>query len=188
MLPGGGKPSIEQLVSEHANFVRHVLAQLGVPAKDLDDVEQEVFRGAARGLPAFDPALSSTPDTALRGWLFGICERQAASYRRDERKRGEWLAPTDELDLEGATVPTVEEMVISREREHLLATLLDRLEPHRRAVVVAYELDGVAMVDVAAALAIPVNTAWNRLRLGRADLRAMAERMARAWAGGMRMG
>ena len=49
-----------------------------------------------------------------------------------------------------------------------------------RAVVVAYELERVAMAEVAAAQRIPLNTAWNRLRLGREDLRAAARKVTNA--------
>lgn len=170
--------SCADLVGEHGAFVRRTLAHLGVAARDLPDVEQEVFRGAVRGLPAFDPALAAHPENALRGWLFGICERQAASHRRVQTKRGEVLR--DPEDLDGATCETAEDAMLAGERAALLATLLARLEPNRRAVVVAYELDGVAMVDVAASQGIPLNTAWNRLRLGREDLRAAARRAANA--------
>src|SRR5262249_46586642 len=108
----------------------------------------------------------SSPDTAVRGWLFGICERQAASHRRAELKRGEVLHANDELDLP-QTAPTAEERLIDQERRALLMQLLASVGPQRRAVVIAYELEGIAMADVAAALSIPVNTAWNRLRLAR---------------------
>lgn len=169
---------LHEIVAAHGPFVRRSLGQLGVSARDLPDVEQEVWRGVARGLPAFDPVLAFDPAHALRGWLFGICERQAASYRRAEAKRGEVLAAPEELDAE-ADAPTAEERLVDHERTALLARLLAALEPRRRAVVVAYELEGVAMVDVAAALAIPVNTAWNRLRLAKADLREAAQRLLR---------
>lgn len=162
---------MESIIRAHGAFVRRALAQLGVAARDVADVEQEVWRGVDRGLPAFDPSLSANPETALRAWLHGICERQAASYRRAEAKRGEVLGEVDT-----ASEATPEEALLAAERTRLLRLILDTLEPGRRAVVVAYELEGVAMVDVAAALGIPPNTAWNRLRLAREDLRAAARR------------
>lgn len=180
ILVGGGEgPNLRDIVAAHATFIRRALAHLGVAARDLADVEQEVFRGVARGLPAFDPALASKREGAVKGWIYGICERQAASHRRAENKRGEVLFATEELDYSASDMPTAEERLAEAERRALLGRLLDRLEPLRRAVVVAYELEGVAMADVAATLGIPVNTAWNRLRLGRAELREAARRMQR---------
>lgn len=171
------KPSFERIVSENGSFVRRTLAQLGVPMRCLADVEQEVYRGVHRGLPGFDPALAPQPGGAVRSWLFGICERQAASHRRSEARRGEVLVAVDDLDT-AQDVPDTEESLIEAERKALLHQLLATLEPRRRAVVVAYELEGIPMVDVAAAVGIPVNTAWNRLRLAREDLRSAWARMA----------
>ena len=63
------------------------LARMGVAARDLDDVGQAVLWGIHRGLARFDPSLSASAKTALRGWIHGICERQAAGHRRGEAKR-----------------------------------------------------------------------------------------------------
>ena len=82
--------------------------------------------------------------------------------------------------MDVATSETAEDAMVAAERAALLSALLARLEPRRRAVVVAYELDGLAMVEVAAAQRIPLNTAWNRLRLGREDLRAAARKVTNA--------
>lgn len=174
------KPTFAAIIREHGPFIRRALVQLGVTGRDLADVEQEVFRGIDRGLPSFDPALAEHSPGALRGWLFGICARQAANHRRVELRRGEVLLPTEDLDLTTSDTPDVEERLIDAERKALLLDLLATLDPERRAVIVAYELEGLPMQDVAAALAIPVNTAWNRLRLARGDLRTAWRRIAAA--------
>lgn len=171
------KLTFESVVLEHGQFIRRTLAQLGVAAKDLPDVEQEVFRGIDKGLPTFDPVLAANPATALRGWLFGICERQAANHRRSENRRGEVLRTNEELDIAISAAPDVEEKLLAAERKAILSELLATLEPQRRAVVVAYELEGLPMQEVATAMSIPVNTAWNRLRLAREDLKAAWRRM-----------
>ena len=172
-------PTLEEIVKQHRPFIRRTLSQLGVGARDVADVEQEVYCGVDRGLRAFDPSLSPTPERAVRGWLFRICERQAASHRRAERKRGEVLLANSDLDLPQKALPTAEEQLIGHEQQALLQRLLARLEPRRRAVVVAYELEHIPMGDIAAHLSIPLNTAWNRLRLGRGDLCATWKRMSR---------
>ena len=51
--------------------------------------------------------------------------------------------------------------------------------PERRQVVVAYEIEGMAMSDIARAYGVSLNTAWNRLRLGREDLRIIWRRRVR---------
>jgi RNA polymerase sigma-70 factor, ECF subfamily len=82
------------------------------------------------------------------------------------------LLGNDELDTAPGVGPTSEERLVAEENRKILLRLVEQLEPLRRAVVVAYELEGVSMAEVAASFSIPVNTAWNRLRLGREDLRA----------------
>jgi RNA polymerase sigma-70 factor (ECF subfamily) len=157
--------------AKYEAFVRRTLTQLGVASGDVDDVEQEVFRGVSRGLPTFDPELSTNPQNALRAWLYAICERQAANHRRKTARRRELLFTNEELDQEPAPGATNEERFIAEQRKATLMHLLDTLEPKRRAVIVAHELEGIPMTDVAAALALPVNTAWNHLRQAREDLR-----------------
>lgn len=177
-VPQVEKPTFERIVQDHSSFVRRTLAHLGVVARHLADVEQEVFRGVHRGLTAFDPSLAANPETAVRAWLFGICERQAASHRRAEMRRAEVLLATEDLDAAQDDRPDSEDRFEAAERKALLFQLLATLEPRRRAVIIAYELEGMEMVEVAAATGIPVNTCWNRLRLARADLRAAWTRLS----------
>jgi RNA polymerase sigma-70 factor (ECF subfamily) len=164
------KPTFESVVLEYGPFIRRTLSHLGVASRDVQDVEQEVLRGVSRGLATFDPDLSANPENALRGWIYGICERQAANHRRARLRRGEQLTTNDELDTGPGVGADSEERLIAEEHNALLLRLLDQLEPQRRAVIVAYELEGIAMADIAAAFSIPVNTAWNRLRLAREAL------------------
>ena len=177
-VPAVDKPTFERIVQDHGSFVRRTLAHLGVVARHLADVEQEVLRGVHRGLSAFDPTLAANPEKAVRAWLFGICARQAASHRRAETRRAEVLLATEDLDGERDERPDSEDAYVAAERRALLFELLATLEPRRRAVIIAYELEGMEMAEVAEAIGIPVNTCWNRLRLARADLRAAWTRMS----------
>jgi len=172
-------PPFRQIVADYSAFIRRTLQQFGVRASELDDVTQAVLCAVARGLDAFDPALSTDPPNALRGWLVSICERQAASARRHAARHAvELLAEQVELDAQPSAAASAEDELVELERVALLDRLLRLLDPHRRAVVLAYDVRGVAMAEVAVALGIPVNTAWNRRRLGLDDLRAAWRRLS----------
>ena len=173
-------PTLESIVSQHGAWMRRTLATCGVRSADLDDVMQEVLRGVARRLPAFEPSGSAAPDAALCAWLLAICKRQAAHHHRDKRRRREEVRETQELDGFDSGSPSAEERILSREHHARLREALDELSPDRRAVIVAHDLEGVAMAQVALACGIPINTAWNRLRLAREDVRAAFRRSERA--------
>jgi RNA polymerase sigma-70 factor (ECF subfamily) len=96
-------------------------------------------------------------------------------------RRAEVLLATEDLDAAQDDRPNSEDRFEAAERKALLLQLLATLEPSRRAVVIAYELEGMEMVDIAAATNISVNTCWTRLRLARADLRAAWTRLAATW-------
>ncbi len=170
------KPTFEGVVSEHGDWIRRTLLSLGVRASDVDDVMQEVLRGVVRGLEAFDPSLAAVPEGAVRSWLFGICERQAASYRRRKRRRAEDCRDIRGLDGFDSGSPTPETAFMTCEHKARLHDILGSMEPNRLAVIVAYELEGIPMVDVARTLGICLNTAWNRLRLARGDIKAAWDR------------
>ncbi len=172
-----GAPTLQEIISQDAPFVRRVLHRLGVCANDLEDVAQEVLLGVHRGLSTFDPSLSSEPEKAIRAWLCGICERQAASLRRKLSRRSEVVADNEEMDDRQCDVASAEDRWLEQEQDLLLRGALARIPPERRAVVAAYDLDGIPMREVALMLGIRVNTAWNRRRLGLLNLRS--ERLRR---------
>ncbi len=49
----------------------------------------------------------------------------------------------------------------------LLMRALEQLDDDRRAVFVLYEIEGLSIAEVAAALGCPLQTAYSRLRAGR---------------------
>jgi len=165
-------PTLESIVREYRGFVRRTLVRLHVCSRDLDDVMQKVWRGVDRRLPEFDPSKAVQAPDAMRAWLFGICRRQAASHHRHRRRLAEELRDVREVERLPAAAPSAEEQLLACEAEAHLESVLSEIDPLRREVFVAHEIHGVPMSDVARAQGVPVNTAWNRLRLARADIRA----------------
>lgn len=144
----------------HANFVWRSLQRLGVHPNDLEDMQQEVFVIVHRKLPGYDAEM------ALSAWLFGICRRVAAAYRRKAHRRyeeatGEWY---EQADLK---YPDPEEAAENAQARRQLDLLLERLDLDKRAVFVMFEIDGLTCEEIAEQLGVPVGTVYSRLHTAR---------------------
>ena len=173
-MTSGQPPDFPSIYRSEFSYVWKTLRRLGAPLQDLEDLVHDLFVVVHRHLAEYDPA------RPLRPWLFGIAVRVVADFRRSPRSArevlGEYAEPVD-----GA--PTPHEHMEGTEARAMLMKALDGLDLDRRAVFVMHELDELPVPEIAIALAIPLNTAYSRLRLARADV-AAAIRFFRAGAVG----
>ncbi|APR79189.1 RNA polymerase sigma factor RpoE [Minicystis rosea] len=167
----GNSFDFEAVFTAEVRYVWNSLRRLGVRAADLDDATHDVFVAVHRHRGDYDPARS------LRAWLFGFAARVAANHRRTQRRRREDPAEDQQFPDES---PHADERLDQGHKRRLLARGLEALDADRRAVIVMHDLDGHPMPEIAAALGIPLNTAYSRLRLGREDLAAAVRRLQAA--------
>ncbi len=141
-------------------YVWNSLRRLGVRHGDLPDLTHDVFVTAWRQRNEFD---RSRP---VRPWLFGIAFRVAVGNKRRAASTREVLEqPPESADL--ALGP--EEHATRNQDRRLVLQALQMLELDRRAVFIMFELHGHSMPEISQALSLPLNTAYSRLRLARAD-------------------
>jgi len=168
---GGSETAVERyraLFQAEFAWMWTTLRRLGVKPSDLEDVAHEVFLQVYKKLEQLDPARPARP------WLFAFAWRAASDYRRLARHRELPSEDAAETEAQGESAQTS----LERHEDHvLLHQALDSLDLDKRAVVIAYELDGTAMKDIAEALGVPLNTAYSRLRLGREELNAAVRRL-----------
>ncbi len=81
-------------------------------------------------------------------------------------------APPDLAEVFRENVAYVYEVVESRRALRRLFAVLDTLDDDKRAVFVLFELEGMAMNDVAIAVGCPAQTAYARLYAARKIVRA----------------
>lgn len=147
-----------ELFDREFAFVWNTLRRLGVAEKDRRDVAQEVFVVVYQKLGDYDR------ERPIRPWLFGISYRIALRYLSLARHHGEVL-----VDADAPASDNPHTLTLARERAALVQRAIDRIEVHRRAVFVLAEIDGLTAPEIAAALEVPVNTVYSRLRLARED-------------------
>jgi RNA polymerase sigma-70 factor (ECF subfamily) len=156
---------------EHGRYAFRLQRRLGVQEADIDDVLQEVFVVVHRKLPEFDATRSG------RAWLYGICVRLAASYRRTRRTRRELAVEQQSEPIDDAATPL--EIVEERKKRELLDNMLAELPDPKREVFVLHVIEDLPMHEVAEALGCPLHTAYTRFYAAKKLFEA-AVRRARA--------
>jgi RNA polymerase sigma-70 factor (ECF subfamily) len=156
---GGRVPAFQDVYAEHFPFVWRCLRALGVPTVAVDDAAQDVFLVVHRQLAAF------RGESSVRTWLFGILRNVASNHRRAGHRRG-----TEPLRDEPANMsPGPLERAQNAEAAAFVQAFLADLDDKKRSVFILGVLEELSMPEVAAALAIPLNTAYTRLRRARED-------------------
>jgi RNA polymerase sigma-70 factor (ECF subfamily) len=167
------RPPFGEVYEAFFPFVWRSARRLGAPQGTLDDVVQEIFVVVHRRLADFEARSS------MKTWIFGIVLNVVRTHRRKLRS----TAP-HALRQEGTADPEAvsdtaagpHELASKAEAARLVDRLLDSMEDTRREVFVLAELEQMTVPDIAAALDIPLNTAYSRLRLAREEFAAAATR------------
>lgn len=151
----------------YSDFVRGVLH--GALGRDsaIEDLTQEVFLAFVRG------AKSVSDGAKLRAFLAGVAVRLAAMEIRRRRVR-RWLvlSPTGELPEPAASPHDAEGQQVLGALERVLANMGQR----RRMAFVLRHVQGLEMLEVAAALSISESTLRRELSRARDHLLRVAGR------------
>lgn len=161
--------TLDLLFRTEMDFVINTARRCGLSDADAEDVAQQVFMALQRRLHTLQ-----SPES-VRPWLMTVTRRHAFTLRRENRQGVSDSLPLSLGEIEDEA-PLAEEQLMKSERRRECLDLLEAIEPNRRAVLVLYMLDELPMDEVAAALGIPVPTAYNRLRIARAELREACDR------------
>jgi RNA polymerase sigma-70 factor, ECF subfamily len=169
--PASGSPrDFRALYEAEYSYVWNSLRRLGAPPAHLEDLAHDTFVTAWRRMSDFD---GSRP---IRPWLFGIAFRVVSDFRKRAFQRREVSEERlENLETEDERASPVDH-VAAREARELVLRALESIPMERRAVFVMHELDGHAAPEIAQAMAIPLNTAYSRLRLARQDFASAIKR------------
>ena len=148
---------VAEIVRAHAPYVVRTLRHMGVNARDLDDVTQEVFLVVHRKRDRWDAAQGS-----LRNWIYGICLHHVMHYRRSHARHPE--VPTPDVAVNQEAGGSLE---ANRDARWLALWVLQQLDDEKRAVFVLFEIEGLSMLEVVSIVQCPLKTGYSRLHAAR---------------------
>jgi len=151
----------EALVHSHRERAQRLAWRLvGGDAAAAEDVTQEAFVKAFRGLPKF------RGEAALETWFYRILVRQAYSYRR-------WRGIRDFWDSGSTSEPRDPRPEATRDPalQRRIAAALERLTRSQREVFVLVHLEGFRVRECAELLQKPIGTVKSHLHRALAGLR-----------------
>jgi RNA polymerase sigma-70 factor (ECF subfamily) len=157
LAQAGDREALEQLLREAYPPLRRYITRLAGVAL-ADDILQETSLQIFRKLPFLrEPAV-------FRPWTFRIASRIAFTHLKHARR---WQ-PLDDAPLEQLTTldPGFGELP-----DEAFLTLLDRVSPASRAVLLLRYQHDLTLEESAAVLEIPIGTAKSRLHYGVTTLR-----------------
>jgi RNA polymerase sigma-70 factor (ECF subfamily) len=168
----GDQDAFAELVTMHADRVYRALRRFGLDAGEADDVAQEVFLRAWRGLGRFEERAQFST------WLYRIAFNEA--QRRLSRRPPPPLSPNPDgadpvIALPEAPQLGPEARALDREFEQTLERALAQLPDEWRTAVVLRDIEGLPTAEAAEIVGIRQAAFKSRLHRGRMQLRALLE-------------
>ena len=162
----GDSSAFHHLVDRYAQTLFGLAFSLLRDAADAEDVVQETFLGAWKGMRSFEGRSS------VKTWLIRIAVRQAVKRTRyRQRRRAVSLEDQPEALERGFPVVGTAPSAKAVDMRLDILDALEALSPEHRVAVVLRELEGMTYEEIAQALDIPQGTVESRLFRARQELR-----------------
>jgi len=166
---GGDRDAYAQLVRQHRQVAFRVAYLIVGSAADAEDVVQEAFVKALKGLDRF------RQDAPFRPWLLRIVGNEARNLRRAAGRRLHYETRAGLAAVSGDAVPSPEVAAEVDDLRSQLLAAVNQLPPRDRLVVgLRYFLE-LSEEETATAAGIPRGTVKSRLWRAKRRLRAVLE-------------
>ncbi|MCR3922497.1 MAG: sigma-70 family RNA polymerase sigma factor [Firmicutes bacterium] len=170
----GDLRAYDELMQRYEKKVYALCFRMVGDRDDAADLAQEAFLKAFRALPSFKG------EASFSTWLFRIVTNTCLDERR-KRKNNSSVSldkpwPTEEGELLREVLdntPGPLAVTLQRELQAEIRSLLNKLSPAQRAVIVMRDLEGFSYEEMATILQVNMGTIKSRLNRARQQLRTL---------------
>lgn len=164
--------AFDEIVRRYQDCVYRYIVRMTGPGPDAEDLAQETFVRAFGAIGSFEGRAS------LRTWLLRIATNKCIDHRRRSRKPT--TTPTHLSDLAAPdgtpldipdTAPGPSDLLERDELGGIIGAAVDHLPDKLRAVLILFDVEGLAYEEIAQVLQVPVGTVKSRLFHARESLR-----------------
>ena len=163
----GDTAAFGELVRRYQKTVFRIVLRMVKSTDDADDLTQDAFVRAHRGLGTFKEEFDFHP------WLYRIAVNQAINFINKKKRQGAVdIDDVPEGDLKQGPAP--ESPIQSASRHELLSGLeeaLEKLPEEQRAVFLLRVQEGLSYEEIAETMQTPKGTVMSRLARARTALR-----------------
>ncbi len=164
----GDQKAFAELMGNYRESIYYMLLKMVNNKDDAEDLTIESFGKAFRNLNQF------SSDYAFSTWLFKIATNNGIDYLRSNRMKQKhvYLDQDDEESKDPkitlkAEDPDPEEIMISKQKEKLLHSIVNQLSPTYRHIVELRYLQELSYQEISESLSLPVGTVKARLHRSR---------------------
>jgi RNA polymerase sigma-70 factor (ECF subfamily) len=179
-VQSGEKGAFDLLVRKYQHKVAKLISRYLSDRAEVEDITQEVFIKAYRGLGAF------RGDSAFYTWLYRIAVNTAKNYLESQGRR----PPSADIEIEGAELlegvnglrdlGTPERNLLTDEIADTVNRVIEGLPTDLRMAITLRDLDGLSYEEIAHVMECPIGTVRSRIFRAREaidkELRPLLER------------
>lgn len=165
----GDQKAYAELMGYYKDSIYFMILKMVNNKRDAEDLTIEAFGKAFKNLHLY------TPNYAFSTWLFKIASNNGIDYLRKKRATQKHVSidhATDDDKSEStvsliATTPDPEEMLIRKQKEILMRTVVKKLNPLYRKLIELRYLKEYSYLEIAEELNLPIGTVKARIHRSR---------------------
>lgn len=150
----------EEFVEYYRHFMLYILSELGVAARDIEDVTQQILLALTRDLPGYDPERAR-----FRSWLSTVIRNAAFVYFRKQKNRSKriHMFGVEQSIAQESQANEIDQLIESEWQTYIANLAMERVRrvfQGRAMEVFELGLDGLSIAEIAEKTGLQVSSVY----------------------------